>query len=67
MIHIPDQILKKIDKILFDYLWNSKPAKIKRLTIIAPVGEGGIGNGRCLQYPSLFKNQLDQKTVQFGQ
>ena len=27
MIHIPDQILKKIDKILFDYLWNSKPAK----------------------------------------
>ena len=43
MIHIPDQILKKIDKILFDYLWNSKPAKIKRSTIIAPIGEGGMG------------------------
>ena len=43
MIHIPDQILKKLDKILFDYLWNSKPAKIKRLTIIAPVVEGGMG------------------------
>ena len=43
MIYIPEQVLKKIDKILFDYLWNSKPAKIKRSTIIAPINEGGMG------------------------
>ena len=43
MIPISEQILKKIDKILFDYLWNSKPAKIKQSTIIAPVAEGGMG------------------------
>ena len=43
MIYIPDQILQKIDKLLFDYIWNSKPAKIKRSTIIAPIREGGMG------------------------
>ena len=43
MIYIPDKILQKIDKLLFDFLWNSKPAKIKRTTIIAPIGEGGMG------------------------
>ena len=43
MIPISEQILKKIDTILFDYLWSSKPAKIKRSAIIAPVAEGGMG------------------------
>ena len=43
MIFIPENILKKIDTMLFDFLWNSKPAKIKRTTIIAPVSEGGLG------------------------
>ena len=28
---------------LFDYLWDNKPAKIKRSTIIAPVEQGGLG------------------------
>ena len=43
MIYIPENILQKIDKILFDFLWSSKPAKIKRSTIIAPIEEGGLG------------------------
>ena len=43
MIYIPEQVLKKIDKILFEYLWNSKPAKNKRSTIIALINEGGMG------------------------
>ena len=43
MIYIPENILKKIDKLLFDFLWSSKPAKIKRTTIIAPIEEGGLG------------------------
>ena len=28
---------------LFDFLWKSKPAKIKLTTIIAPISEGGLG------------------------
>ena len=43
MICIPENSLQNIDKILFDFLWSSKPAKIKRNTIIAPVEEGGLG------------------------
>ena len=43
MIYIPVNILQKIDKILFDFLWSSKPAKIKRSTIIATIEEGGLG------------------------
>ena len=43
MKHIYEQIIKKLDKILFDHLWNSKPAKIKRSTIIATVAEGSMG------------------------
>ena len=43
MIVIPNTILKKIDKLLFDYLWDNKPAKIKQSTIIAPIKQGELG------------------------
>ena len=43
MIQIPDNILKKIDSLLFDYLWEDKPAKVKRTTIISKVEQGGLG------------------------
>jgi len=43
MIYVPIETLKKIDKMLFNFLWNNKPAKIKRSTIIAPISEGGMG------------------------
>ena len=43
MIYIPENILQKLDKMLLDFVWNSKPAKVKRSTIIAPVAEGGLG------------------------
>ena len=42
MIEIPETILNQIDKIFFDYLWDSKPSKIKRSTIIAPIEQGGL-------------------------
>ena len=42
MIYIPDTILKKLDKLLFNFLWDNKPAKIKRCTIIAPIEQGGL-------------------------
>ena len=28
---------------MFDFLWSSKPAKIKRTTKIEPIEEGGFG------------------------
>ena len=42
---IPDNTntLNKIDKILFEFIWDAKPPKIKRNTIIAPIGEGELG------------------------
>ena len=43
MIFIPEHILQKIDKMLLDFLWNSKPAKVKRTTMIAPITDGGLG------------------------
>ena len=43
MIYIPDNILQKLDKMLLDLVWNSKSAKVKRSTIIAPVAEIGLG------------------------
>ena len=42
MIVIPESTLKQLDKIFFDYLWDNKPAKIKRSTIIAPIEQGGL-------------------------
>ena len=42
MIAIPDTILKRLDNMLFDFLWDSKPAKVKRSMIIAPIEHGGL-------------------------
>ena len=42
MIEIPETILKQLDKIFFDYLWDNKPSKIKRSTIIGPIEQGGL-------------------------
>ena len=42
MIFIPELTLKQLDKIFFEYLWDNKPAKIKRSTIISPVEQGGL-------------------------
>lgn len=42
MITIPDITSKQLDNIFFKYLWDNKPAKIKRSTIIAPVEQGGL-------------------------
>ena len=43
MIYIPDEILDKIDKLLFNYLWDCKRSKIKRTTITAKIENGGLG------------------------
>ena len=42
LIYIPPLILKKIDDMMFSFLWDNKPPKIKRGTIIAPINKGGL-------------------------
>ena len=42
LIYVPKYILEKLEKLLFSFLWNFKPAKIKKETIIASIKEGGL-------------------------
>ena len=41
-IYIPDSFLKELDRLIYSFLWNDKPAKIKNETISAPLSEGGL-------------------------
>ena len=42
MLYVADNLLNRIDKMLFNFLWDNKPHKIKRSTIIASIEEGGL-------------------------
>ena len=42
MCFCPEQVLDTIDKLIFNFLWNKKPHKIKRDTIIANFSDGGL-------------------------
>ena len=41
MLNLPTEILKKVEKLCFGFIWNSNE-KIKRNTLIGPIVEGGI-------------------------
>ena len=41
-IYIPDTFLKELDRLIYSFLPNDKPAKIKNETISAPLSEGGL-------------------------
>ena len=43
MIYVPYNVQRQIDDKLFKYLWDDKPPKIKRSTIIASIENGGLG------------------------
>ena len=57
MIYTPPNILEKLDKLLFNFLWNDKPARVKRETIIAVSCEGG------LKMPDVFAFHNAQKAM----
>ena len=42
MIYTPENILKHVEKLFYNFLWDGKPAKIKKNTIIAPISLGGL-------------------------
>lgn len=39
---IPEHFIKQIEKIIFDFIWDGKPAKIKKSTIIGEKKQGGL-------------------------
>ena len=51
----PKYILEQLDKVIFNFLWNHKPPRVKRETVIAPIDSGG------LKMPEVFAFQEAQK------
>ena len=56
-IYTPTHILQQLDKLIFNFLWHDKPAKIKRETIIAESFDGG------LKMPDVFTFHNAQKAI----
>ena len=42
MLYCPKEALEKIDKLIFDFLWDGKPPKIKREIVVSNFSAGGI-------------------------
>ena len=43
VLFVPDSVtLQKIDKLIFNFLWNGKTPKVRRATIIGNINEGGM-------------------------
>ena len=42
MLFVPRWFIRDVDKLFFDFLWDSKPSKIKKSTIIGDLREGGL-------------------------
>ena len=39
---IPEQLIKEINSIIFNFIWDGKPPKIKKLTVIGEKKQGGL-------------------------
>ena len=57
MIFTPNSFLEELDKLIFNFLWNNKPPRIKRETIIATVKDGG------LRMPDIYAFHIAQKVL----
>ena len=42
VLHMPDHFIEQINKITFNFIWDRKPPKIKRTTIIGEKKDGGL-------------------------
>ena len=43
MIYVEDAIIKRIEKLLYNFIWTNNVHKVKKSTIIAPIEDGGVG------------------------
>ena len=57
MTYTPLKFLEQLDKLIFSFLWNNKPPRVKRETIIATVGDEG------LRMPDIFAFHSAQKII----
>ena len=53
----PTRVLEQLDKSIFDFLWNGKPSRIMRETIIASIKDG------CLKMRDIHTFHQAQKTI----
>ncbi len=51
----PGDFLKKLNSILFSFLWDNKSDKIKRTVACKPVAEGGLGMINIFAYVDALK------------
>ena len=51
----------QLDKIILIFLWNKKPVRVKRETIIAPVESGGLKMPEVFAFQEAQKNSLDEE------
>ena len=43
MLIVPDSVIKEVNKIFFDFLWDGKNDKLARNVTCIPLKEGGLG------------------------
>ena len=43
VLETPEHFADKVNKLTFDFIWNHKPAKIRKTTLIKNKKEGGLG------------------------
>jgi exonuclease III len=53
-LYVADDFIKELNQLAFDFIWNGKPDKVKRTTIIAGYERGGL---RMLDVPSFIQAQ----------
>ena len=51
-LFVPKEFIVEVNKLLFKFLWNNKPSKIKADTIIADVQDGGL---RMPHFPTIVE------------
>lgn len=43
MMYVEDKVIKRIEKMLYSFIWSKNVHKIKKNTLIAPIEAGGLG------------------------
>ena len=54
-MEIPRNFAAEVNKIVLDFIWKQKPAKIKRTTLVKTKSDGGLGMKDCSLHDSKWK------------
>ena len=61
--YVPENVIKKINSLFFNFLWEGKREKIKRNTLIGSKHEGGLGMIDIKSYIQAIKTKWIQKLL----